>query len=149
MSIQDWHIFSKTLQWHQNGRDGVSNHQLLNCLLNCLFKRRSKKKHQSSASLAFVRGIHRWPVVSAHKGPVTRKMFPFDDAIMHSMNPLIRFHVCTILRYVIVDNMSKWQPYKQLCLLCLPDPWNLPGTASFSGFQSFRGALKSTGWDSS
>ena len=40
------------------------------------------RKHQSSASLAFVRGIHRWPVNSSHKGPVTRKMFPFDDVIM-------------------------------------------------------------------
>ena len=39
-------------------------------------------KHQSPASLAFVRGIHRWPVNSPHKGPVTRKMFPFDDVIM-------------------------------------------------------------------
>ena len=40
-------------------------------------------ENQSSASLAFVRGIHRWPVNSPHKGPVTRKMFPFDDVIMH------------------------------------------------------------------
>ena len=41
------------------------------------------KKHQSSASLAFVRGIHRkLPVNSPHKWPVTRKMFPFDDVIM-------------------------------------------------------------------
>ena len=39
-------------------------------------------KHQSSASLAFVRGIHRGPVNSPHKWPVTRKMFPFDDVIM-------------------------------------------------------------------
>ena len=38
--------------------------------------------HQSSSSLAFVRGIHRSPVTSPHKGPVTRKMFPFDDATM-------------------------------------------------------------------
>ena len=36
---------------------------------------------QSSASLALVRGIQRWPVNSPHKGPVTRKMFPFDDVI--------------------------------------------------------------------
>ena len=36
-------------------------------------------KHQRSASLAFVRGIHRWPVNSPHKWPVSRKMFPFDD----------------------------------------------------------------------
>ena len=41
-----------------------------------------QRKHQSSASLAFVRGIHRWPLNSAHKGPVTRKMFSFDDVIM-------------------------------------------------------------------
>ena len=41
-----------------------------------------QRKHQSSASLAFVRGIHRGPVNSPHKWPVTRKMFPFDDVIM-------------------------------------------------------------------
>ena len=41
-----------------------------------------QRKHQSSASLAFVRGIHRRPVNSPHKGPVTRKMYPFDDVIM-------------------------------------------------------------------
>ena len=41
-----------------------------------------QRKHQSSVSLAFVRGIHRWPVDSPHKGPVTQKMFPFDDIIM-------------------------------------------------------------------
>ena len=41
-----------------------------------------QRKHQSSTPLAFVQGIHRWPVNSPHKGPVTRKMFPFDDVIM-------------------------------------------------------------------
>ena len=41
-----------------------------------------QRKHQSSASLAFVRGIHRGPVNSTHKGSVTRKMLPFDDVIM-------------------------------------------------------------------
>ena len=41
-----------------------------------------QRKHQSSASLAFVRGIHQWLVDSPHKAPVTRKMFPFDDVIM-------------------------------------------------------------------
>ena len=41
-----------------------------------------QRKHQSSASLAFVRGIHRRPVNSPHKGPVTRRMFPFDDVII-------------------------------------------------------------------
>ena len=35
-----------------------------------------QRKHQSSASLAFVRGNHQRPVNSPHKWPVTRKMFP-------------------------------------------------------------------------
>ena len=42
----------------------------------------NQRKHQGSASLAFVKGIHRWSVNSPHKGPVTRKMFSFDDVIM-------------------------------------------------------------------
>ena len=46
-----------------------------------------QRKHQSLASLAFVWGIHRDrrippPPPHTHKGPVTRKMFPFDDVIM-------------------------------------------------------------------
>ena len=41
-----------------------------------------QRKHESSALLAFVRGIHRWPGNSPHKGPVRRKMFPFDNVIM-------------------------------------------------------------------
>ena len=50
-----------------------------------------QRKHQSSASLAFVRGIHRGPVNSPHKWPVTRKMFPFDDVIM--LRHIIRIEV--------------------------------------------------------
>ena len=45
----------------------------------------NQRKHQSSASLAFVREIHRGPVNFPHKWPVTRKMFPFDDVIMISI----------------------------------------------------------------
>ena len=46
-----------------------------------------QRKHQSSASLAFVWGIHRWPVNSPHRGPVTRKMFPFDDIMRCAPRP--------------------------------------------------------------
>ena len=67
-----------TLRWRHNGCDSVSNDQPRECLL----RRAHQRKHQSSASLAFVRGIHRRPVNSPHKWPVTRKMFPFDDVIM-------------------------------------------------------------------
>ena len=69
-------------QWRHNERDGVSNHQTHVCLLSILCRRTSKKK--SSASLAFVWGIHWWPVNSPHKGLVAWKMFPFDDVIMPS-----------------------------------------------------------------
>ena len=44
-----------------------------------------QRKHQSSSSLAFVWGIHRWPVNSPHEWSVTRKMFQFDDGIMRLM----------------------------------------------------------------
>ena len=47
-----------------------------------VYSRCRSGKHQSSASLAIVREIHWWPVNSPHKGPVTRKMFSFDDVIM-------------------------------------------------------------------
>ena len=52
-----------------------------------------ERKHKSSASLAFVWGIHRGPVNSPHEWPVTRKMFPFDDVIMvfkHLINLLFK-----------------------------------------------------------
>ena len=45
-----------------------------------------QRKHQSSASRAFVRGIHRGPVNSPHKWPVKWKMFPFDDVIMSAFS---------------------------------------------------------------
>ena len=58
-----------------------------------------QSKHQSSASLAFVWGIHRGPVNSPHKGPVTRKMFPFDDVIMN-ITPNSGFSCNSPLRFV-------------------------------------------------
>ena len=63
--------FYVPLQWRHNHCDGIWKYRGLDCLLNRLFRRRSKK-HQSPRSLAFVRGY-------SHKGPTTRKMFPFDD----------------------------------------------------------------------
>ena len=51
-----------------------------------------QRKHQSSASLAFVRGIHRGPVNSPHNGPVMRKKFPFDGVIM--IPPLKDITIC-------------------------------------------------------
>ena len=55
----------------------------LTIVYSTVYSDADQRKHQSSASLAFVRGIHRRPVNSPHKWPVTRKMFPFDDVIMY------------------------------------------------------------------
>ena len=54
----------------------------LTIVYSAVYSGAGKRKHQSSASMAFARGIHRWPVNFPHKGPVTRKIFPFDDVIM-------------------------------------------------------------------
>ena len=56
-----------------------------------VYSNADKRKHQSSASLAFVRGIHRGPVNSPHKWPVTR-MFPFDDVIMWIISTCTKPH---------------------------------------------------------
>ena len=71
-----------------------------------------QRKHQSFASLAFVRGIHRWPVNSPHKWPVTRKKFPFDDVIM-SLSWTVRFMVY-VLKWRVVIIMTS-----SLHILCL------------------------------
>ena len=56
----------------------------LTIVYSTIYSDADQRKHQSSASLAFVRGIPRGPVNSPHKWPATRKMFPFDDVIMFS-----------------------------------------------------------------
>ena len=66
------------LHWRHNDHDGVSNHQPHGCLLSCLFRRRSKKTSKLRVTGLCV-GNSPGPVNSPHKGPVTRKMFPFDD----------------------------------------------------------------------
>ena len=70
-----------TLQWRHNDNDGVSNHQPHGCLLNRLFRPRSKKTSKLRVTGLCV-GNSPGPVNSLHKGPVTRKTFPFDDVIM-------------------------------------------------------------------
>ena len=60
----------------------VSQITNLTIVYSTVYSGADQRKRQSSVSLAFVRGIHRWPGNSPHKGPVTRKMFPFDDVIM-------------------------------------------------------------------
>ena len=70
-----------------------------------------QRKHPSFASMAFVREIHRWPVNSLHKGPVTRKMFPFDDIIMYNvqgppLNLIINWSPCWI--FMLISYKTPW-----------------------------------------
>ena len=70
-----------SLHWRHNDHDGVSNHQPHGCLLNRLFRRKSKRTSKLRVTGLCV-GNSRGPVNSPHKGPVTQKMFPFDDVII-------------------------------------------------------------------
>ena len=80
-STTEWYSII-ALQWRHNERDGVSSLTSLTIVCSTVYSGADQRKHQSSASLAFVRGIHRRPVNSLHKGPVTRKMFSFHDVIV-------------------------------------------------------------------
>ena len=76
-------VWAYPLQWRPNGRARWRLKSPASGLLTQpLIQGADHLKHQSSPSLAFIRGIHRWPVNSPHKGPVTRKMFLFDDVII-------------------------------------------------------------------
>ena len=76
-----WKKYCFTLRWRHNEHDCVSNHQRFDCLLNRLLMSRSKKTSKLCVTGLCV-GNSPGPVNSPHKGPVTRKMFLFDDVIM-------------------------------------------------------------------
>ena len=86
--VYTWHTMPKTFSVSLNYSNGVIMSSMASQIITsvssvCLtVGSGTDKKHQSSTSLAFVRGIHRLPVNSLHKRPVTRKMFPFDDVMM-------------------------------------------------------------------
>ena len=64
----------------------------LTIVYSTVYSGADQRKHQSFASLAFARGIHQGPVNSPHKGPVTRRVFPFDDVIMLFHPPVLSRH---------------------------------------------------------
>ena len=71
--------------WHYNDViTGPMSSQItsLTIIYSTVYSGVGQRKQQRSASLAFVLGIHWWPMNSPHKGPVTQKMFPFDDVTM-------------------------------------------------------------------
>ena len=66
----------------------------LTVVYSTVYSDADQRKHQYPASLATVWGIHRGPVNSPHKWPVTRKMFPFDDVIMGNLYRVPYLHKC-------------------------------------------------------
>ena len=79
---------SMSLHWRHNDHDGASNHHPHGCLLNRLFRRKSKKTSKLRVTGLCAENSP-GPVNSRHKWPVTRKMFPFDDVIMLKWSPLL------------------------------------------------------------
>ena len=104
-----------TLQWRHNDHDGVSNHQPHGCLLNRLFRCRSKKTSKLCITGLYA-GNSPGPVNSPHKGPVTRKMFPFDDVIMIT-DPLLINLEGWIYR-LLVDSLYKLLVLQSFDIFC-------------------------------
>ena len=88
LTLQEVAVRLQTNQWSDYVKiwsvDSVlySSSLIVSILYSAVCLDADQRKHQSSAPMAFMRVIHRWPVNSPHKGPVTRKMFPFDDVIV-------------------------------------------------------------------
>ena len=70
-----------SLHWRNDKRD-ASQMTSVSTVCSTVGSKAGQRKYQSSASLAFVRTIHWWPVNSRHKSPVTQNIFLFDDVIM-------------------------------------------------------------------
>ena len=77
----------------------------LTIVYSAVYSGADQRKHQSSASLAFVLGIHREPMNSPHKRSVTQKMFPLDDVIMFE-EYMKRKYTCTLPRIKSVKTSS-------------------------------------------
>ena len=88
----------------------------LTIVYSAVYSDADQSKHQSSASLAFVWGIHRGPVNSAHKWPITRKRFPFDDVIMMPANGITNFIQIAIKIWYFFRKMH----FEMLSAICRP-----------------------------
>ena len=75
----------------------------LTIVYSTVYSGADQRKHQSSASLAFVRGIHRGPVNYPHKWPVARKMFPFDDVIMKKNDVKTHVSFKRLLTWILIS----------------------------------------------
>ena len=91
----------------------------LTIVYSSVYSGTDQRKHQNSASLAFVRGLHRWPVNSPHKRPVKRKMFLFNDVIMGWWQYFQWRHMMVL--YITRDALPCYDSFVQVCLLKASD----------------------------
>ena len=99
----------------------------LTIVYSTVYSDADQRKHQSSTSLAFVRGIHWGPVNSPHKWPVTRKMFPFDDVIMFMLvTAVCIFYGIYFNMGYIVSSTAPSNPSCKSCWYCHNSNFRLP-----------------------
>ena len=97
----DW-----TLQWHHMSAV-ASQITGISTVCSSICSGADQRKHQSSVSLAFMRGIHWWPVDYPHRRPVTQKMFPFQDSIMN-----LKWRRLIVAAQSIIWKENHWQLYR-------------------------------------
>ena len=90
----------------------------LTLVYSTVYSSADQRKHQSSASRTFVSGIHRCLANSPHKGPVTRKMVPFDDVIMLFINWYRRYPRLVYDVYWPESNIWGFEEMLQISILC-------------------------------
>ena len=112
----------------------------LTVVYSAVYSDADQRKHQSSVSLAFVWGIHRGLVNSPHKGPVTRKMFPFDDVIIWIIMWTIIYHEGRIVYFwtntinpfkicaftYILGNAMSFRPLRKINSISQTQPIHVP-----------------------
>ena len=119
----------RSLQWCHNERDGVSNHQPYD-VHSTVYSGVDQRKHQSSASLAFVWGIHRWPVNSPQKASNAKNIsiwwrhpvsypttFLWNDKIIATTVICHRVRWCYVLspHNKFIYNLKTLSPLLALC----------------------------------
>ena len=112
MQSNPTHTYPRPWQW--NHYDDVTMSRMasqitsLTIVYSTVYPGVDQRKHQSPASLPFVRGIHRRPVNSPHKCPVTRKLFPFDDVITNDVIMCCIFLIDGYTPLICVTKASLW-----------------------------------------
>ena len=101
LTVCEIHLVIQKVPWYQSHYYSdviISKLTSQTTSIPIIYSTVDQRRHKSSASLAFVRRIHRWPGTSPHKGPVTRKMLPLNDVIMtHPIWKLYFYKYCRCL----------------------------------------------------